>query len=212
MFTIFSFVLLLAAVPTSFAESNSKSEEIPTFSSFPEPAIISTEKIDGTVVNIYSDLPEEFILLNEPANSQNGIGLLCATCYTYKYTKISGPTMVYSDTSLGWHPSFGKFNNVDAYTFGNTSVTFSFGLAVGYVSVSVSEAASTGTIVNAYGNKMTRPRVQGEVYKAEYKVEKILNGTGRVESTYNETRYTSQRTYVRIMNEDGTCNNKCSKP
>lgn len=77
----------------------------------------------------------------------------------------------YIDANLGWHPGFSKYNNVDGYYFGTSSVSYSTGLSVGVVSVSVSKAGSSGTLIRAYGNKMTRPRVQGEVYKTVYKVQ-----------------------------------------
>ena len=73
------------------------------------PAVLETKEIDGTVVTVYEELPDEFTVNVNQETDVQGISPLCATCNQKYYTKVSSWTES-SDYNFGWHPGFKDYN------------------------------------------------------------------------------------------------------
>lgn len=161
------------------------------------PAVLETKEIDGTVVTVYEELPDEFTVNVNQETDVQGISPFCATCNQKYYTKVSSWTES-SDYNFGWHPGFKDYTRASGYWFSTSTTSFGVSVSYGFVSVSISSAGGNGYYVSADYNRWSRPAVYGKYNVTKYKVEEY-NPAGIYLRTYYENFPSAQDTYVKIL-------------
>ncbi|WP_112181550.1 hypothetical protein [Paraliobacillus zengyii] len=161
--------------------------------------VVDVTQEDGNIKTIYEELPNTFST-STPLNltkESNNIGILCATCYHYDYTKISSSIADY-DYKFGWHPDFNGYTRADTYWFSSSTTNFSFSLSYGVVGIAVARGGGSGFSVDADYDRWSRPAVYGRLVLDRFEVKKY-NSSGTLLDTYYETVPTSQRTYIKVL-------------
>ena len=141
----------------------------------------------------------------------------CTTCTHQRWTQTSGPTRIQTNTNLGWHPDFPRFEQFNSYFFSTNNRTISVGAGLGFGALSISLGGNngrTGGTINVISNgtniPRTRPQLRGNIYRSVYRVETVVNGSGAVVGTTTQNVHTVRNQRIQITNENGTCNNNCS--
>ena len=173
------------------------------------------------------EFPDRFVTLTpydlQPL-SEEAVAMIpymrCASCTHFVWTRTAGPTIVARRQNMGWHPSFPIRQRVSGYWL-STSRTVSWAVSLGVGVVSVEMGANGGgsghwtrVVPGATGDPWTRPRVIADVSSSTWRVQEVLNATGRVLNTSNRTIRINVNSFLRIMvvNTNGvatSCNWNC---
>lgn len=179
------------------ADSSWAEETTPDIKFSPE-IVNQYEDAEGNLVTEYSELPDQFttdasgnLITSNSIQPMNA----CARQYSYKtlYT-----IRVKTNGFIANHPGFTKWDKVNGYYFGNTSVSYTVGLSGYGASVSVSVAGpGNGTFITANAANWSRPGIFGNVDRVHQQVT-MVDPCGP-NSTYTRDIYRSNSTYNKTI-------------
>ncbi|WP_269318454.1 hypothetical protein [Exiguobacterium sp. KJ 601] len=191
-------VLFLPLFQSSVSADSSWAEETTPEVKFYPKIVNQYEDEEGNFVTEYSELPKQFttdasgnIINDKSIQPMNA----CARQYSYKnlYT-----LRMQTNGFIANHPGFTRWDKVNGYYFGNTSVSYSVGLSGYGASISVSVAGpGNGTFITANPDRWSRPGIYGDVDKIHQQVT-MVDPCGP-DSTYTRDIYRSSRTYNRTV-------------